>query len=623
MSFDTSVDQIDATIQLQIPQTQFKISVLDSHDFEYLENGVGIVLIFQDLHSAAPQCRLESGTLSPLTGSTPVFLRETIWNYGTNLMFEPIPLELIYTDAQKPQVIVSVNGIDGVCPNTNCDYLYIADVGEVTSQSLSGTSLTIVGTDLPTTDFIVRISNSKCTSPTATPTQITCTLDVAPAAGQWDVKIIGLNGITPIGAAVSKISVPLTVASITPNTDLNQLGGNVLTIVGTGFDQVTDNSSVVFSDSTTCTIQTTTATQITCLVNGFDSATIDVVNPYTVTITVNAIADTSQTVSLNAIMDFGRKVVPNSVSPLKPQELVITLDNNYSERMNDGDFTCYLVSKTDPTVTRSLVIVKVSNSAKAITAMYTGADSGDYYVQVISSSIGRIDKTLMELFVGAKVTSVTPVTGSYLGGTLLTIDGENFSDDILNNSVKVGDTDCILETSSETQIICRITETLATAASQAPVVVSIRTQADARSDIPMLFDYVQPSATMTDLEQIFFKTLNSQLYIMTGTGFTENDLTSVSLYIENIPQETYTVSSTRIQFKAINTLDYYSKKVFVYFADGLPIGYSSFTRVIMTSSLYSITPSIGSSSGTLVTISGTGFGLNTKNLNVIVESTGE
>jgi len=102
--------------------------------------------------------------------------------------------------------------------------------------------------------LIVRISNSKCTSPTATATQITCTLDIAPAAGQWDVKVIGLNGATPMGAAVAKISVPLTVTSITPNTDLNQLGGDVLTIVGTGFDQIIDNSSIVFSDTTTCTI---------------------------------------------------------------------------------------------------------------------------------------------------------------------------------------------------------------------------------------------------------------------------------------------------------------------------------------------------------------------------------
>jgi hypothetical protein len=46
-------------------------------------------------------------------------------------MFEPIPLEFLYSDAQKPQVIISVNGIAGVCPDFNCDYLYIDTESEI------------------------------------------------------------------------------------------------------------------------------------------------------------------------------------------------------------------------------------------------------------------------------------------------------------------------------------------------------------------------------------------------------------------------------------------------------------------------------------------------------------
>ena len=43
----------------------------------------------------------------------------------------------------------------------------------------------------------------------------------------------------------------------------------------------------------------------------------------------------------------------------------------------------------------------------------------------------------------------------------------------------------------------------------------------------------------------------------------------------------------------------------------------------MSSTLFSMSPSTGSSSGTLIMVSGTGFGINTKNLNLVVESTGE
>ena len=44
------------------------------------------------------------------------------------------------------------------------------------------------------------------------------------------------NGLTPLSADVTAISVPLVVDTIEPYTDLNQLGGDILTITGTGFD---------------------------------------------------------------------------------------------------------------------------------------------------------------------------------------------------------------------------------------------------------------------------------------------------------------------------------------------------------------------------------------------------
>jgi hypothetical protein len=48
-------------------------------------------------------------------------------------MFEPIPLEFVYADVDKPQVGIKVNGIDGVCPTFNCGYLYGDATGEITA----------------------------------------------------------------------------------------------------------------------------------------------------------------------------------------------------------------------------------------------------------------------------------------------------------------------------------------------------------------------------------------------------------------------------------------------------------------------------------------------------------
>jgi len=40
-------------------------------------------------------------------------------------MFEPIPMEMLYTSATRPQILVEVDGVSAACANLNCDYLYI------------------------------------------------------------------------------------------------------------------------------------------------------------------------------------------------------------------------------------------------------------------------------------------------------------------------------------------------------------------------------------------------------------------------------------------------------------------------------------------------------------------
>lgn len=95
---------------------------------------------------------------------------ETIRTYGQNLMFEPVPLEMLYTDAQQPQVLIKVNGIEGVCPTLNCDYVYVDSTGVVTGQSISGDTLTITGTALPTSGVKVAFAHSVCGTVTASTT---------------------------------------------------------------------------------------------------------------------------------------------------------------------------------------------------------------------------------------------------------------------------------------------------------------------------------------------------------------------------------------------------------------------------------------------------------------------
>ena len=71
-----------------------------------------------------------------------------------------------------------------------------------------------------------------------------------------------LSGLIPVDASVAKINVSLTVSSISPSTDLNQLGGDILTLSGSGFDTIADNTSITFSDGTSCDITSTMSSTI-------------------------------------------------------------------------------------------------------------------------------------------------------------------------------------------------------------------------------------------------------------------------------------------------------------------------------------------------------------------------
>jgi hypothetical protein len=54
------------------------------------------------------------------------------------------------------------------------------------------------------------------------------------------------------------------------------------------------------------------------------------------------------------------------------------------------------------------------------------------------------------------VTGFSPKQGSALGGTTVTITGENFSDNALDNPVMIGDSDCLVQSTSATEIVCKI-----------------------------------------------------------------------------------------------------------------------------------------------------------------------
>jgi len=127
-----------------------------------------------------------------------------------------------------------------------------------------------------------------------------------------------------------------------------------------------------------------------------------------VTITVNGVVDSSKTVMLLSTKQNGVSVSPTNVSPVLSSVLTVTLESTYPETLTVDSLSAALVKQTDVSVTRPLYIISVDDAAKTIKIKYPGADSGDYFVQVTSKSIGRIDKSQLALKVYGKITNFSP-----------------------------------------------------------------------------------------------------------------------------------------------------------------------------------------------------------------------
>jgi hypothetical protein len=237
-----------------------------------------------------PQCYIQSaeGDHEIVEGAKPVFDSVTFREYGKSLWFEPVPLEMLYTPAEVPQVTVRVNGLPAVCPKNNCGYSYI-EAGEqsITQISLSGTDLTIEGSDFnqqqscnsgASADLSVEFANTKCgvTSSDLEMNKIDCTLPNSPAAGTHHAKIHGKCGY--FIESSTPIDIELVISDVTSSSGiagLNKLGGDTLTITGTGFPL--DKEPVVYfdHDGSVCKVISFTETEIKCIAQRFDQFNLD------------------------------------------------------------------------------------------------------------------------------------------------------------------------------------------------------------------------------------------------------------------------------------------------------------------------------------------------------------
>jgi hypothetical protein len=210
-----------------------------------------------------------------------------------------------------------------------------------------------------------------------------------------------------------------------------------------------------------------------------------------------------------------------------------------------SNFSATLVKSTDAKVTRPLYVKAVDATAKTVSIKFPGADGGVYHIALIGEGVGRIDKTPLVLTCESKVTAIAPLTGSYLGGTVVTITGTNYSTNKLDNPVKVGNNWCDVLTTEATKITCRVRETRATATGSGPVSTFLRTQEEAtvQDGVSKTFTFATPAETVTGLTSAFDATTNTIKLTLAGTGF-GTDKSKVTLMIDGATQTALTLTAT-------------------------------------------------------------------------------
>lgn len=238
MVYNAGIWWIQYQMMTNMPFLMDKIDVYYDYRYTYWENGVSFRVKFTGVNYDVPLCSIQDGLgENPITGNDLMANDTVLQNFGETLMFEPIPLEFLRSDAQAPQVLVTIDGTEAICTNLNCDYYVVAPAEETLTQTYTAgaETLQITGASmLMSGDVSVKFGPVDCEITSSSDSQIDCNLAQDAVAGEW---IAVLN--TPFGEAFTTISPPEIVVpevdSVLPSTEINYLGGDLLLISGNRF----------------------------------------------------------------------------------------------------------------------------------------------------------------------------------------------------------------------------------------------------------------------------------------------------------------------------------------------------------------------------------------------------
>ena len=397
------------------------------------------IIEYKGFSQAIPSVSTNPAMLTGGQGSPTISVRVER-AYSNNIEFNPVDYRFLNTPANSANIHVMTNGVPSVCLG-DCSYNFNSYT-EITSLSRSGSTLSLALSDPQSLNF--TISDVKITvqghlcriNPSSTISSISCTMatntDSSPilTAGSMTplvyvnpYGIANLSGATVsrrlLTAAVSPLNVPLVASSLSSTSGGNN-GGYIISLHGSGFPQDKSQVSISICNSQ-ATIEAINNIKIDFYVPACNSLTAQ-----TVTLTFSSLTDSSLTytyIDASSTAPTLSSISPTSCNPALKGALTI---NGNRFGTNVTAVKVFLSNSTGKVY--QLKILSLTDTQ--IKAGLPGGNAGTYKVEVNVATTGDS----LTFTVGANqfsyevvINSISPSSGSYYGGTLLTITGTNFS----------------------------------------------------------------------------------------------------------------------------------------------------------------------------------------------------
>jgi len=367
--------------------------------------------------------------------------QQALRSFSSNILYEPLNSDFMFTAKDKPNVLVTVNNIMSGCVD-NCDFEFI-DTPRISAATLAGntvsltiqdgaayygsdiTELTVDGQTCTVAPTVTAIANFDCTLPTNTNGEPLLTAgDHVPV-----LKFSGINihAVDPATPATISVNMAVTGSSL---TDVPQNGGHAIELSGNNFPEGTTGLTV-----TACGVEmyliSSSNVMIRALTSicetGLGAQNIEITFAgQTVTQAINVVAADASTPTITAVS-------PDSWSPVLKSRMTVT-GTNFGTDITK-------LSATLRNATNHRYNMKVlSASDTSVVVGIPGGIPGEYYVGITHETLGDalVTGTVNKFEYKLSISSISPLTGSKNGGTLITITGTNFSPEKSENLVFIG-----------------------------------------------------------------------------------------------------------------------------------------------------------------------------------------